>query len=29
MPKKDMDNDQMMDDFEDDSGLEFEQTDRA
>lgn len=27
MPKKDMDNDQMMDDFEDDSGLEFEQTD--
>ncbi len=27
MPKKDMDNDQMMDDFEEDSGLEFEQTD--
>jgi len=27
MPKKDMDNDQMMDDFEDDSGLEFEHTD--
>lgn len=27
MPKKDMDNDQMMDDFEDESGLEFEQTD--
>lgn len=27
MPKKDVDNDQMMDDFEEDSGLEFEQTD--
>ena len=27
MPNKDMDGDQMMDDFEDDSGLEFEQTD--
>src|SRR5208283_4876624 len=27
MPKKDMDSDQMMDDFEEDSGLEFEQTD--
>jgi hypothetical protein len=27
MPKKDMDNDGMMDDFEDESGLEFEQTD--
>jgi hypothetical protein len=27
MPTKDMDGDQMMDDFEDDSGLEFEQTD--
>jgi hypothetical protein len=27
MPKKDMDGDQMMDDFEEDSGLEFEQTD--
>ncbi len=27
MPKKDMDNDQMMDDFEEESGLEFEQTD--
>ncbi len=27
MPKKDMDSDQMMDDFEDESGLEFEQTD--
>jgi hypothetical protein len=27
MPKKDMESDQMMDDFEDDSGLEFEQTD--
>ena len=27
MPKKDMDSDRMMDDFEDDSGLEFEQTD--
>ncbi len=27
MPKKDMEQDQMMDDFEDDSGLEFEQTD--
>jgi hypothetical protein len=27
MPKKDMDSDQMMDDFEDDSGLEFEQSD--
>ncbi|MDR3557359.1 MAG: hypothetical protein P4L55_21600 [Syntrophobacteraceae bacterium] len=27
MPKKDMEGDQMMDDFEDDSGLEFEQTD--
>jgi hypothetical protein len=27
MPKKDMDSDGMMDDFEDDSGLEFEQTD--
>ena len=27
MSKKDMDGDQMMDDFEDDSGLEFEQTD--
>lgn len=27
MPKKDMDHDQMMDDFEDDSGLEFEQSD--
>ncbi|MCE5336465.1 MAG: hypothetical protein LLG06_17960 [Desulfobacteraceae bacterium] len=25
MPKKDMDHDQMMDDFEDDAGLEFEQ----
>ncbi|MGA2226509.1 MAG: hypothetical protein ACLQBD_06725 [Syntrophobacteraceae bacterium] len=27
MPKKDMDSDQMMDDFEEESGLEFEQTD--
>ena len=27
MPKKDMENDRMMDDFEDESGLEFEQTD--
>ena len=27
MPKKDMDGDQMMDDFEEESGLEFEQTD--
>jgi hypothetical protein len=27
MPKKDMEGDQMMDDFEEDSGLEFEQTD--
>jgi hypothetical protein len=27
MTNKDMDGDQMMDDFEDDSGLEFEQTD--
>lgn len=27
MPTKDTDGDQMMDDFEDDSGLEFEQTD--
>ncbi len=27
MPKKDIDSDKMMDDFEDDSGLEFEQTD--
>jgi hypothetical protein len=27
MPKKDMDGDSMMDDFEEDSGLEFEQTD--
>ncbi|MEM5790249.1 MAG: hypothetical protein AAGU11_23260 [Syntrophobacteraceae bacterium] len=27
MPKKDVDNEQLMDDFEDDSGLEFEQTD--
>ncbi len=27
MPKKDMESDRMMDDFEDDSGLEFEQTD--
>jgi hypothetical protein len=27
MPKKDIDNDAMMDDFEDESGLEFEQTD--
>jgi hypothetical protein len=27
MPKKDIDGDRMMDDFEDDSGLEFEQTD--
>ncbi len=27
MPKKDMDGDGMMDDFEEDSGLEFEQTD--
>ncbi|HYA41195.1 MAG TPA: hypothetical protein VEF34_07825 [Syntrophobacteraceae bacterium] len=27
MPNKDMDGEQMMDDFEDDSGLEFEQTD--
>ncbi len=27
MPKKDMEQDQMMDDFEDDSGLEFEQSD--
>ena len=27
MPKKDMEGDGMMDDFEDDSGLEFEQTD--
>ncbi len=27
MANKDMDGDQMMDDFEDDSGLEFEQTD--
>ena len=27
MPKKDTEQDQMMDDFEDDSGLEFEQTD--
>jgi hypothetical protein len=27
MPTKDMDSDQMMDDFEDDAGLEFEQTD--
>jgi hypothetical protein len=27
MAQKDMDTDQMMDDFEDDSGLEFEQTD--
>jgi hypothetical protein len=27
MPKKDIDSDGMMDDFEDDSGLEFEQTD--
>src|SRR5690349_7374368 len=26
MPKKDTDDDQMMDDFEEDSGLEFEQT---
>lgn len=26
MPKKDMDSDNMMDDFEEDSGLEFEQT---
>ena len=27
MPKKDMNGDQMMDDFEEESGLEFEQTD--
>jgi len=27
MPSKDMDGEGMMDDFEDDSGLEFEQTD--
>ena len=27
MPKKDIDSDRMMDDFEDDSGLEFEQSD--
>ena len=27
MPKKEMDSDQMMDDFEEESGLEFEQTD--
>jgi len=27
MPKKDIDSDQMMDDFEEESGLEFEQTD--
>jgi hypothetical protein len=27
MPNKDMDSEPMMDDFEDDSGLEFEQTD--
>jgi len=27
MPKKDMESDPMIDDFEDDSGLEFEQTD--
>jgi len=27
MPAKEMDGDQMMDDFEDDSGLEYEQTD--
>jgi hypothetical protein len=27
MPKKDIDSDAMMDDFEDESGLEFEQTD--
>ena len=27
MAKKDIDSDRMMDDFEDDSGLEFEQTD--
>src|SRR5271169_1483669 len=27
MPKKDMESDGMMDDFEEDSGLEFEQTD--
>ena len=27
MPKNNMDPDKMMDDFEDDSGLEFEQTD--
>lgn len=27
MPKKDMEGDRMMDDFEDDSGLGFEQTD--
>lgn len=27
MPKKDIDSDHMMDDFEDESGLEFEQTD--
>ncbi|SPF38548.1 conserved hypothetical protein [Syntrophobacter sp. SbD1] len=27
MPKDDMESDPMMDDFEDDSGLEFEQTD--
>ena len=27
MPKKDTDQDQIMDDFEDESGLEFEQTD--
>ncbi|MFZ2448854.1 MAG: hypothetical protein WAW37_21030 [Syntrophobacteraceae bacterium] len=27
MPKKDTETDQMMDDFEDESGLEFEQTD--
>lgn len=26
MPKKDIDGDQMMDDFEEDSGLEFEQS---
>ncbi len=27
MPKKDMDHDQMMDDFEDESGMDFEQND--